>query len=186
MMAKTLASNGAIVYILGRRLHQLQSVSAIYNSPRGKLIPVQCDVLDRNSIKSAADVINTSSNYVNVLINNAGAATGPIICDDPTDVTKVQAAMFSESVEEFDRIMSTNVRGAHDTTAVFLPLLAQGSREGKYVSQVVTISSVLGVTKDVKSKLSYSLSKAAGLHLGKSLSNFLLPLNIRSNVLAPG
>ena len=71
-----------------------------------------------------------------------------------------------------------------------LELLDAGNRRGNMrgcTSQVLTVSSLGGFRRDERNfSVSYTLSKAAAIHLGKMLAHFLKDWQIRSNVIAPG
>ena len=97
---------------------------------------------------------------------------------------------------------ATNVTAVYYTTVAFLDLLHQGNVRKQpnetpslgptpqppfHASQVISISSSGAFRVDSKIlSMSYTLSKAACTHLGKTMANLLSPWGIRSNVLAPG
>lgn len=72
MYAKTLAVNGAKVYIAGRRLEVLETSANIHGIPEklgpdgGKIIPLVLDVTSKDSIKTAVEHITKVEGYVNV------------------------------------------------------------------------------------------------------------------------
>lgn len=72
MYARTLAVNGAKVYITGRRLAVLEDSARIHGSPEtlgtrgGSIIPLVLDVTSKDSIKAAVDQITQKEGYVNV------------------------------------------------------------------------------------------------------------------------
>jgi THO complex subunit 3 len=54
------------------------------------------------------------------------------------------------------------------------------------LAQVVTVASIAAFNRHVTAGFAYSASKAAAVHLGKSLAHTLAPWGIRSNVICPG
>jgi NADP-dependent 3-hydroxy acid dehydrogenase YdfG len=70
--AKTLATNGAKVYITGRRLEVLETSARIHGSAEslgpqgGTIIPLVLDVTSKDSITAAVDHIAAIEGYVNV------------------------------------------------------------------------------------------------------------------------
>ncbi|BFZ62759.1 hypothetical protein YB2330_003869 [Saitoella coloradoensis] len=192
MMSEAFAANGATVYILGRRLEALQKTADVHNpsleSKGGKLIPLQCDVTSKDSLKEVTKKIEEQRGKVNMLVVNSGVS-GPRSTSslkDHSNPQEVYECLFNDEVEEWDQVLRTNVAGAYFTTVAFIPLLAKGNDAGGYQSQVITIASIGGLSKQIASGFSYSASKAAAVHLGRNFSNFLIPLKIRSNIICPG
>ena len=76
LAALALVSNGAIVYIGGRRIEIIERAVEIYGTAAqaqgGQLIPVQLDVTDMLSIHAVRDRIKTDHGMLNILIGNAG------------------------------------------------------------------------------------------------------------------
>ncbi|KAK7464839.1 hypothetical protein VKT23_006045 [Stygiomarasmius scandens] len=122
-------------------------------------------------------------------------------------IKSFQMALWdSGSPEDFAETFATNVTAPYYTTVAFLELLHQGNirqqanhfdsdylngfsipRPPFHASQVITVSSSGSFRVDSKIlSMSYTLSKSASTHLGKTLANLLAPWGIRSNVLAPG
>ncbi|QRV95628.1 short chain dehydrogenase [Ceratobasidium sp. AG-Ba] len=70
MAAKGLASNGAKVYIGGRRKEVVDKAAAEHSKDiTGKIIPIALDVTDKASIESAVEIISKSDGKLDVLIN---------------------------------------------------------------------------------------------------------------------
>lgn len=70
----------------------------------------------------------------------------------------------------------------------FLELLDAGNKrrdQAAPTSQVITIGSVGGLSRFTDSFI-YNASKAGVTHLMKNLGTFLVPKDIRTNVIAPG
>ncbi|KAK7054380.1 hypothetical protein VNI00_003574 [Paramarasmius palmivorus] len=114
-----------------------------------------------------------------------------------------QAALWDAGThDDFAETFATNVTAVYYTTVAFLDLLHQGNVRKQpnetpslgptpqppfHASQVISISSSGAFRVDSKIlSMSYTLSKAACTHLGKTMANLLSPWGIRSNVLAPG
>ncbi|KAF8882031.1 hypothetical protein CPB84DRAFT_1871598 [Gymnopilus junonius] len=211
MMAKALENNGATVYIVGRRKETLDKAAAENNS-FNKLIPVEGDVTDRDSLLNIVDAVRSRHGYIDVLINNAGIARNlfphplpspedePDIAHPPSppasptrgpsapSIKAFQSALWdSGSPEDFAESFLTNVTAVYYTT-IIIPAPDRGlSRPPYHTSQVLSVSSSGSFRLDAKVlSPSYTLSKSACTHLGKLMANLLAPWGIRSNVLAPG
>ncbi|TDL24125.1 NAD-P-binding protein [Rickenella mellea] len=191
MIATALENNGATVYIIGRRLEVLEK-AAKENSKHGKMIPVKGDVTSRESILSVVEKVKAEQGHLNLLVNNSGVCLN--IMQPPTpdaDIKSFQSNLWNAGTpEDFNKSFEINVTAVYYTTVAFLELLHAANEKagpGKPTSQVIIISSIGAFRRDAKQfSLSYGSSKAAVTQLGKLLSNFLLPWNIRCNSIAPG
>ncbi|KAJ7465155.1 hypothetical protein FB451DRAFT_1262812 [Mycena latifolia] len=151
MMAAALENNGATVYIIGRRLDVLEKTAREINK-HDKIIPLQGDVSDRDSILSLVDTIKTRHGYIDLLINNAGIArnlfqhplpspadaapnsnppsppASPGATPSAPCIKSFQAALWDcGSPEDFAETFRTNVTSIYYTTVAFLDLLHQGN-----------------------------------------------------------
>ena len=198
-MARALARNGATVYILGRRLSALESVSASYNNPGpGTITPITCDVTSKDSLEAAAANIAAQTGFVNLVIANAGTLgptnrdLQPRAAEDPKGPLSIQEAkdhLWQVPMEDVVDVYKVNVAGALYTAVAFLDLLDKGNAKGnvQQTSQVLVTSSIGGFHRNwMAVGLAYTTSKAAVTHLTKSLASFLVQWRIRVNGLAPG
>ncbi|EIN12302.1 NAD(P)-binding protein [Punctularia strigosozonata HHB-11173 SS5] len=98
----------------------------------------------------------------------------------------------SGTQDDFQDSFAVNVTAPYYASVAFLGLLHAGNgsewaRRTGVSSQVITVSSGGGFRRDARVfSLSYTLSKAAAIHLGKLLANVLAGWGIRSNVVCPG
>lgn len=125
------------------------------------------DLNNNESYKKVEDFINSEWQYVDVLINNAGA-----LLNKP----------FAEtSIKDFESVYKTNVYGVSELTRIVLPFM-------KNQSHVVTISSMGGVQGSMKfpGLAAYSSSKAAVITLTELLAEEYKDSEISFNVLALG
>lgn len=65
---------------LARRLDRLQELSKNLEGKKGKLVPVECDVCNEDSIRKAFDWVKNNIGPVHILVNNAGTfRAGPLM-----------------------------------------------------------------------------------------------------------
>ena len=178
MIATALESNGATVYIVGRRKEALEKaakehavrtppcqphrVPATQRTPQkhGNIIPLQGDVSSKESLQAVAETVRQRHGYIDVLVNNAGVLLGPQP-PLPTpaaaggDIAALQAALWAtETAETFRTTFDVNVAGVWFTTVAFLGLLHAGTRRalapgGSGVSAgVITIASLASLRRD--------------------------------------
>ena len=169
MITQALVSNGAKVYITGRREEALNKVLEQYNTGPGKIITLPGDISSKDDAKRLADeVASKESNGIHLLVNNAGIAR-----DDNTrfsqagkpDFGSAQAIsdhFMQSEPEQWSETFQTNLTGQFFTTMAFLPLLgkARDATPG-YSPSVVNIASISGVMKGTSSgQFAYATSKA--------------------------
>jgi len=187
MMARALASNGAHkVYILGRRLEKLQEAAASHDN----IFPIQCDVTEKSSLSSAAERVKSEVGYVNLLVVNSGVV-GPNMegLPESPSIQQLQEHMWSWESENLNKVYALNNTAAFFTTVAFLELLDAGNAADKgpdYQSQILFTASLAGLARKLTTGVAYATSKAACVHLAKSMSTFLAGHRIRSNALCPG
>ncbi|RMY78425.1 hypothetical protein D0863_00677 [Hortaea werneckii] len=193
MLAKALESNGAKVYITGRRIEKLQE--AAKTADHGNLIPIQGSTTSHDDLQKVVDQITQEMGYIDLLVNNAGMTTfdsSPNARPMPTaqsSVSEVRDYFFNYRPQQvWTDTLETNVGAIFTTSMAFLELLDAGNKrraKGAPTSQIVTIGSVGGLNRFTTSFI-YNASKAGAHHLMKNLGSFFVPFDIRCNVIAPG
>jgi len=197
-IAEGLASNGAIVYIAGRRLDVVASAAETFKpaSGGGKLIPFELDVTSKESISLAVAQIEKEQGKLDILVNNAGQV-GPTSLflgrhDSPENASanSIGKALFdNESFEQWSSHYTVNVSSIFFVTMAFLGLLDKGAkaRPGQ-TAAVVNIGSISGVMKLNQDHFCYNSAKAAVHHLTLMMATefALKGHQIRVNALAPG
>lgn len=133
--------------------------------------------------------------YIDLLICNAGQTTrdgSPDARPKPTGESSIQEIRdyyFNYRPQEvWQSCLETNIVSVFTTTMAFLELLDLGNKRrdaSAPTSQVIAIGSVGGLVKFTDSFI-YNASKAGVHHLMKNLGNFLVPHDIRTNIIAPG
>ncbi|KZT11782.1 NAD-P-binding protein [Laetiporus sulphureus 93-53] len=193
MIATALENNGAVVYIVGRRMEVLEAAIKSH-SRRRNMIPIQGDVTDRDSLRAIADSVKARHGYINLLVNNAGVMVSrqpKLPKPGEASITEYQELLWNyETDETFAKTFQVNVASVWFCTVAFLELLHKGNERSVasgITSQVITISSLAALRKDSDLfSLSYGLSKAAVTHLGKTMAHYFKDWQIRSNIICPG
>lgn len=111
-----------------------------------------------------ADTAGERLGGLDIIVNSAGA------------ISHVPYAELS--LQEWQRIIATNLTGVHTVIQRALPLLGPGSSVVNIGSAVATVGMATGAH--------YTASKAALIGLTRSLAKELGPRGIRVNTLAPG
>lgn len=199
MIARGLATNGAKVYITGRRKEVLEKAAASFaqdGNGTGTIIPLVMDAADRTSISAGQEQLKEKEGRLHILVNNAGQ-TGPVsrFLEDPNsperkDPETLGHALFNnESFESWSALYSVNTFSIFFVTTAFLGLLAKGSEDTPgYNSSVINITSISGVIKLAQNHFAYNSSKAAASHLTKMMATEFALKNVPVRVcaVAPG
>ena len=165
--ATVLASNGAAVALVARRLDRLTALKKKIEAAGGKAVAIEADVLDRTAMAKAFDQAEKAFGTVTILINNAGVAHSGRAVDMPP--------------EEWRRVLGTNL------DAVFFNAQEAARRmlAAKKPGTIVNIASVLGLGV-AKGVVAYTTAKAGVIQLTKALGLELAFKGIRVNAIAPG
>lgn len=164
--AKVLAGAGAQVAVAARRREKLEDLAREITDAGGKALAVSMDVTDRASVSAALDEVAQNLAIPDVLINNAGVASG--------------AAALDVTDADWRKIMDTNVDGAW----IVAQETARRMRDNGG-GNIVNTASILGFRVSM-GVAPYAVSKAAVVQMTKVLALELARFGIRVNALAPG
>lgn len=129
-------------------------------------VPVKADVSKKEEVEKAVSLIYGKFGKIDCLINNAGISEARLLQD--------------ETEESYERIFSTNMKGAFLVTKSVLPGMIN-KKKGK----IINISSMWGITGGAMEVL-YSASKAALIGFTKALAKEVALSGITVNAVAPG
>jgi NAD(P)-dependent dehydrogenase (short-subunit alcohol dehydrogenase family) len=156
--AEAFISEGASVIITGRNEKAIkEAVEKLGSKAKG----IVSDAANLDDIKALPSII---MDKIDVLFYNAGVAQF------------AQVAEMSEDV--FDANMNINFRGAFYTTQKLIPLLNQGAS--------IIYNGTFLATGTMPGNSAYGASKAALIHLAKTLAVELAAQKIRVNTISPG
>jgi NAD(P)-dependent dehydrogenase (short-subunit alcohol dehydrogenase family) len=135
----------------------------------GDAIGVHCDVTDSRSVAAMLEAAMTRWGRIDILVNNAGLF-GNLSLKPLTEI----------SSEEFDKVLSVNVRGSFECAKAVVP---QMRKQG--YGKIINVASGT-VFKGVPMLLHYVTSKGAVVAMTRSLARELGDSGIRVNAIAPG
>ncbi|KAL9068318.1 MAG: hypothetical protein Q9157_006541 [Trypethelium eluteriae] len=152
MIAQALVSNGAKVYITGRRQGTLNNAIKLYSNAPGSLHALSGDISQKAEVERLArEVEGKEPNGIHLLVNNAGIAR-----DDSTKFSVVGAPNMNDPLSISKHYMNspedawadsfrTNVTAAFYMSMAFLPHLAKGHGVVPgHTSSIVNVSSIAG------------------------------------------
>ena len=184
-VARELAADGHLVYLGSRDLRKGELAAAEIGS---NAVALSLDVTDSASIQTAADVVRLESGRLDLLINNAAAASTRAAADMAS-----LRAMVRPSVVPLDEIRTVWEVNAFGPLAVFqamLPLL-RVSRDAR----IINVTSGLGSLASAADPDSawrqifdpvYAASKTALNALSLAMSIELEGSEVKVNVVSPG
>ncbi|KAG0142116.1 hypothetical protein CROQUDRAFT_662990 [Cronartium quercuum f. sp. fusiforme G11] len=185
MIARTLASNGAKVYIVGRRLDVLEKCVEEFKAENpnasGSLVILKGDVGSKAGIASLKKDFECLESVLDILVNNAGKS-GTNASFGSGDISSRADVMWSVSESDALAVYQTNVLGPYFLSAAFLPLLGCSSRH----PQIINIGSVASFSRCAPKGVIYPLSKSSVIHLTKIMATELNSTVVRCNCIAPG
>jgi NAD(P)-dependent dehydrogenase (short-subunit alcohol dehydrogenase family) len=167
--ARLCAACGAAVTVGARRRERLDAlVRDLRASGAAHARAVDLDVADEASVESAfTAALADGAPALDVLVNNAGTAGTGAAIDTP--------------VEEFDRIIATNLRGVW----LMAGAAARRWRDARRGGVIVNIASILG-HRVVAGTAPYVVSKAGVVQMTEVLALEWARYGIRINALCPG
>ena len=166
VLARHICDQGGNVALLARDPEELARAKADLTARAGKVLTVECDLLDRDQIQAAVRKVIDHFDRIDILINNAGVIeVGPL-----DHMTR----------EDYDRAMKLHFWAPYELISQILPemRLWGGGR-------IVNISSIGGKVA-VPHMASYSASKFALTGFSDAVRAELARDNIHVTTVAPG
>jgi NAD(P)-dependent dehydrogenase (short-subunit alcohol dehydrogenase family) len=171
--AAALARDGAHVLVhYGRSAQEAESLVSEIQTNGGRANAISADLATRDGAALLTKQVRSIvGDRLDVLVLNAGISKAARIAD--------------YTVEDFDSLFATNVRGPFFLVQQLLPILGEGSN-------IIAISSAVARTVvgkpglDNPSILAYASTKGALETLVRNWAAILGPLGIRVNAIAPG
>ncbi|RZI43108.1 SDR family oxidoreductase [Herbaspirillum sp. HC18] len=170
--AKVLAQAGAQVVLASRRIERLKELRAEIEAGGGAAHVVSLDVTDYGSIKAAIAHAETEAGPIDILVNNSGVSTTQRL----VDVTP----------EDYAFVMDTNQRGAFFVAQEAAKrMIARAKGDPKKQHRIINIASVAGLRVLPQIGI-YCMSKAAVVHMTKSMAVEWGRYGINVNAICPG
>lgn len=164
--AEVLSSVGARVIVCARRREKLEETVDAINGNGGEAHWITMDVADSGSVRESFEQVAAIA-PVDVVINNAAIVVEPLL--------------HELAEEQWDSVMDVNLKGCWLVAREAVrPMIERGGG-----GVIVNISSVMGYCVQ-KGTSAYATSKAALIHLTRSMAWEWARYQIRVNALAPG
>lgn len=169
--AQILAAEGAKVVLAARRKDRLDHLVAEIGAKGGRAIAIACDVTDEAQVLAAYDAAEAAFGVVDTVVNNAG-------------MTHADNAL-AQGVDEFRRIMELNVTSVWMVAREAARRLIKAGPNVSVRGRIVNIASMAG-TIVIPNVTAYNASKAAVVHMTRSLAREWARYGVNVNTLSPG
>jgi NAD(P)-dependent dehydrogenase (short-subunit alcohol dehydrogenase family) len=178
-MARTLASSGARVAVLGRREERASRVAGEIEAAGGESLALLADVLDKDRLETARGALLERWGRLDILVNAAGGNV-------PEATLSEGASVFGLPERALRQVMDLNFLGTLLPSQVFGEAMVQGPEEPE--GCIVNVSS-MAASKPLTNVVGYSAAKAAVENLTRWLAVELARSygsGLRVNAIAPG
>ncbi len=167
-IAVLFAKQGADIHIIElseesakNTLNLINTVREDSNGEGGQATAYPCNVTNQAAVSAVFEKIRE----IDILVNNAGIA----------HVGNVE----NTSEDDFDRIISVNIKGVYNCLKAAVPLMKQNG--GGVILNMASIAALVGIPD----RFAYSMSKGAALAMTLSVAKDYLKDNIRCNSISP-
>lgn len=168
-IARRFAEHGANVVVSSRKPDACQAVVDSINEREGReaAVAIGCNISHKEDLQRLVDETRTKWGPADILVSNAA-------------VNPYYGPSAGMSDEQFDKILTCNVKASHWLSQMVLPEMRE-----KKDGAIVIISSIGGFVGSGAIG-AYNISKAADLQLARNLAVEVGPDNIRVNCICPG
>lgn len=170
--AERFAEEGAIVVICDLNSEGGEAVAATLGTDAAYY---QVNVTDRHSVQDWIDAVVARYGHIEVLVNNAG-----VLRDGLLVRVKDGEVVKQLSEEDFDLVVSVNLKGVFNCTQAVAPVMI---RQGRGV--ILNATSIVGLDGNF-GQTNYVATKAAVVGMTKVWARELGRSGVRVNAVAPG
>jgi NAD(P)-dependent dehydrogenase (short-subunit alcohol dehydrogenase family) len=167
-IARGLAVEGVNVALIARGKETLEQTAAAIGKLGVRVIPIQTDVKNAESVKGAADIVAREFGKIHILVNNAGSA-----------IRRMDRQITWPDTDWMDDI-NGKMMGMLRVTQSFLPHIV---RDG--TGRIINISGIAGSSVLVPA-LTHGFNNSAMNHVTKYLAQDLAAEKITVNAVSPG
>jgi NAD(P)-dependent dehydrogenase (short-subunit alcohol dehydrogenase family) len=184
-MVKAMASVGVKIAIADINKEVAERVAAeIALEFNAQVIGVEANVLDKESLIKAKEIINEKLGDIDMLINGAGGnhptATTKVEQMDENSLDHLEDTFYGLSMDGFDKVFALNFKGTLLPSMVFTTDMLKNKKG--VVLNVSSMNSYKPLTKIP----AYSAAKASINNFTQWLAVHLAKVGIRVNAVAPG
>jgi len=166
--ARLFATEGANLILLARRADRIATLkNALVKNCNVEVAAMTLDVRKRDDVMSFGEEIEKNGLIPDVLINNAGLASG-------------LSYLHEGDIDDWERMIDTNVKGLLYMSRAVIPLMLR-----KEAGHIVNVGSIAGYQVYPRGNV-YNATKFAVRALTEGMNVDLLGTNIRVSAINPG
>ncbi len=167
-IAEKFAAMGHSLWLTARRRNRLQEIQSELSRKYGVTVHIDVlDVRDKKAVAGWAEVLQSSCERIDVLVNNAGLALG-------------LGSIDQGDIDDWDQMIDTNIKGLLYVSRVLMPYF-QKQKSG----HIINIGSTAGKSVYPNGNV-YCATKYAVDALSQAMRIDLLPYNIKVTAVNPG
>lgn len=151
--------------LIARNISKLNESIAHMNTKSFDILPLICDVSNKDEVKNVGNIVREQYGYVDILINNAGIG--------------ILGKVESTSIEEIEKVSFTNYFGMIYFTKVFLDCMIK--RKSGHIINIASLAASFGIP----GMAAYCGSKFAMLGFSEALSHEIKKTGIKISVISP-
>ena len=185
--SKDLARQGMKVAVLDLRLDAAEKVAKEIRDEGFEAVGIACNVLEKESLESAREIVNKTFGTCDLLLNGAGGnhPSGTTTKDklelsDLTEKAEGVKTFFDLDAKEIEFVFNLNFLGTLLTTQCFARDMV-----GKENAAIINVSS-MNSYKPLTRIPAYSAAKAAVSNFTQFMAVHFSDVGIRVNAIAPG
>lgn len=169
-VADHLASAGANVWVISRHQDACDRVAAQIAADYGvKAAGKACDVTDAQAVEAAVDAACEALGLPDILFNNAGI--------------NINGGALDLNYADWQRVLDVNINGVFLMARALARKLVDAQRPGSIINTASISASIVNLPQQ---QTAYNTSKAAVLHMTKTLAIEWAQYGIRVNAVSPG
>lgn len=184
-MVKAMASVGVKIAVVDISIERAEQMATEISSEFGsEVIGVEGNVLDKETLIKAKQIINEKLGDIDLLINGAGgnhpSATTKVEQMDENSLNHLEDTFYGLEMDGFDKVFALNFKGTLLPSMVFTTDMLKNKKG--VVLNVSSMNSYKPLTKIP----AYSAAKASINNFTEWLAVHLAKVGIRVNAIAPG
>lgn len=170
VVANYLASAGANIAIVSTKMEISSKVAEeISKDYHVKTVGIGCDVTDEVAVDRMVENVSNTIGTANVLFNNAGI--------------NISGSALELNYADWKHVLDVNVNGVFLVARAFARKLVAEQKPGSIINTASISASIVNLPQ---SQTAYNTSKAAVLHMTKTLAIEWVKYGIRVNAVSPG